>query len=119
VLAFNAGQFAGGLTWGWLVHEGRELQPPASGPLSMAVVVTNDGSLRFVSPESLPSFRAAGDARTAFQSYPALLTGEGRVPAQLRVRSHLVDLDHRDARLAICELADGRVLVALTRFDNL
>lgn len=85
----------------------------------MAVALTNDGSLRFVSPESLPLFRAAGEARNAFQSYPALLTGDGHVPVQLRIRNRLVDLDHRDARLAICELTDGRVLVALTRFDNL
>ena len=28
-----------------------------------------------------------------------------------------IDLAHRDARLAACELRDGRLLVALTRFD--
>jgi hypothetical protein len=30
-----------------------------------------------------------------------------------------VDLLHRDARLALCLLRDGRLMVALTRFDNL
>jgi hypothetical protein len=30
-----------------------------------------------------------------------------------------VNLTHRDARLALCELRDGRWLVALTRFEGL
>ena len=32
VLAFNGGQFAGGRTWGWLVHEGRESAAAGPGP---------------------------------------------------------------------------------------
>jgi len=30
VLALNAGQFEGGIPWGWLVSGGRELQPPGA-----------------------------------------------------------------------------------------
>ena len=56
---------------------------------------------------------------TAFQSYPTLLTGDGFVPRALRSAGSGVDLGHRDARLAIGETRDGRLLVAMTRFDAL
>lgn len=118
VFALNAGQFSGGSPWGWLVSAGRELQPPGRGPLSMAVAVTAVGEHRFVSPESLAVVREAGETREAFQSYPALLVDDGRVPGPLRSWGPL-DLGHRDARLALGVQRDGRVLVALTRFDNL
>ena len=46
-----------------------------------------------------------------------LLTGDGEIPAPLLTPGHGVDLDHRDSRLAIGLLADGSVVVALTRLD--
>jgi exopolysaccharide biosynthesis protein len=39
------------------------------------------------------------------------------VVAPLRAAGRGVDVAHRDARLAIGELRDGRILIALTRFD--
>ena len=44
--------------------------------------------------------------------------GDGEVPEPLRAEGRGVDLAHRDARLAVCLLRDGRLLVALTRFMN-
>lgn len=119
LLAINAGQFSEDGPWGWVVHHGREHRPPGVGPLSMAVVVDTAGRVRFVAAESLSAARARGGVAEAFQSYPVLLTGDGMVPEQLRQRGRGVDLDHRDSRLAIGELRDGRILVALTRFEGL
>ena len=62
--------------------------------------------------------RESGTAQEAFQSYPMLLR-DGVVPVALRQPGSGVDLAHRDARLALGTLADGRVLIALTRFDAL
>lgn len=119
VVAFNAGQFRNDSAWGWLIRDGRELQPPGRGPLSMAVVVTTQGSTRFVPPDSIQELRHSGVVSAAFQSYPALLVDQGRVPDRLMRSTGRVDLSHRDARLSLCTLYDGRILVALTRFDNL
>jgi hypothetical protein len=118
VVALNAGQFTGGAPWGWVVREGREEQPPGSGSLGMALVEDATGAWRLVDASEIAAVRAGG-VRNAFQSYPALLTGAGEVPAPLRGPERGVDLAHRDARLAIGTLADGRVLIALTRFDAL
>jgi hypothetical protein len=52
-----------------------------------------------------------------FQSYPTLLAGEGIVPRALMTPGGGVNLDHRDARLALGETRDGRLLIVLTRFD--
>ena len=52
--------------------------------------------------------------RVAFQSYPRLLQ-DGAVPLAIRT-GRGVDVRHRDTRLAIGELRDGRLLIALTRF---
>jgi exopolysaccharide biosynthesis protein len=41
------------------------------------------------------------------------------VPRPLRQAGLGVDLGHRDSRLALGTLADGRVIIALTRFDAL
>lgn len=41
------------------------------------------------------------------------------MPEPLRAPGRGVDVSHRDARLALGTLPDGRVLVALTRFDAL
>lgn len=57
-----------------------------------------------------------GHVRLAFQSYPALLVGDGRVPWELEAPGRGVDLDHRDSRLALCMDGTGSVIVVLTRF---
>src|SRR5206468_9800779 len=61
---------------------------------------------------------ARGGVREAFQSYPMLLQ-DGAVPAPLSEPGRGVDVRHRDARLALGTLDDGRVVIALTRFDAL
>jgi hypothetical protein len=118
VLALDAGQFRETLPWGWVVHGGRELLSPQYAPLAGAVVVDASGAVRVVPPEAVAAERARGTAREAFQSYPMLLH-DGAVPAPLRAAGRGVDLGHRDARLALGTLADGRLVVALTRFDAL
>ena len=116
VLGVNAGQFTGGQPWGWLVRNGRVEQPPAIGALSMAFSVRADGSAGFVPVTEIPA-DGCGSAVEAFQSYPVLLRGDGEIPPQLATPGFGVDLAHRDARLAIGALRDGRILIALTRFD--
>lgn len=116
VLAVNAGQFQGAAPWGWLVHEGRELQPPGRGPLSSVLVVRRSGAIELLDPSEIAAARTAGDVLEAFQSYPSILIGDGEVPAPLRSPARGVDLAHRDSRVAICTLRDGRLLLALTRF---
>jgi exopolysaccharide biosynthesis protein len=74
--------------------------------------------VRVVPPDSVAAERERGTAREAFQSYPMLLR-DGAVPAALVEAGRGVNLEHRDARLALGTLADGRVVVALTRFDAL
>jgi uncharacterized protein YigE (DUF2233 family) len=117
-LAVNAGQFRGRLPWGWVVTGGRQLLSPGQGPLAGAVVVDRSGAVRVVSPDSVAAEQRRGAAREAFQSYPMLLEN-GATPEAL-VRPGLgVAVDHRDARLALGTLPDGRVVIALTRFDAL
>jgi exopolysaccharide biosynthesis protein len=118
-VALNAGQFTDDGPWGWVVHNGRELRPPGDGPLAMAVVVDSLAAVRVVEADRVAEVRARGGIVEAFQSYPALLVGDGEVPLPLREGGRGVDLEHRDARLAIGELRDGRLLLALTRFDAL
>lgn len=125
LVALNAGQFAGAAPWGWVVHAGREYRPPGRGPLATAVIVEADGSVSFTDDAGVARRRQSGTARhpshvvEAFQSYPALLTGEGEVPALVRAPGPDIDLRHRDARLAIGQLQDGSLLVVMTRFDAL
>lgn len=121
VAAFNAGQFTGSLPWGWVVLRGRELLPPGHGPLSTAVTIDTAGVLHWAPPDSIEPLRHARGIVAAFQSYPTLLEGDGAVPRALQPDAHIagVSLDHGDSRLAIGSLRDGRVLVALTRFDGL
>jgi hypothetical protein len=121
LVAVNAGQFSRMLPWGWLVNEGRELAGPGTGPLSMAVVFDSSGAVRFVAADSIAAERARGHIASAFQSYPALLTGDGDVPPLLRstAPSPIIDLAHRDSRVAIGEMRDGRILIAITRFNAL
>ncbi len=119
VLALNAGQFGSGGAWGWVVRNGVEEQAPGRGPLAPAVVIDRDGAFRIVPAESIGAERASGRVAEAFQSYPALLDGDGAVPEPIRTEGLGVDLRHRDARLAVGELRDGRMLIALTRFEGL
>jgi hypothetical protein len=118
VLALDAGQFRGSLPWGWVVSRGKEVLAPQYAPLAGAVVVDTSGSVRIVAPDSVAVERERGNALEAFQSYPMLLTG-GAVPVPLTEAGLGVDVTHRDARLALGTLEDGRVIVALTRFDAL
>ena len=114
VVAFNAGQFIGGIPWGWLVRDGVETKAPGAGRLAMAFVIDGAGSAMLVSPDELPGVRAR--ARLGFQSYPTLLEDDGSMPWELQAKGRGVDLQHRDSRLALGLLADGSILVALTRF---
>ncbi len=116
VLAFDAGQFRGSLPWGWVLTGGREILTPQFAPLAGAVVVDTSGAVRVVAPAGVAAEHARGAAREAFQSYPMLLEN-GMVPAPIRQEGLGVNIAHRDARLAIGTMADGKVVVALTRFD--
>ena len=117
-LAVNAGQFRGSLPWGWVVSGGREVLAPQHAPLAGAVVVDSSGAVRVVPPGEVAAERRRGGIREAFQSYPMLL--ENGTPPEPLVRAGLgVAVGHRDARLALGTTADGRVILALTRFDAL
>ena len=117
-LAVNAGQFRGSLPWGWVVTGGRQLLSPEYAPLAGAVVVDRSGAVRIVPPGEVAAEQRRGGVREAFQSYPMLL--ENGAPPEALVRPGLgVAIAHRDARLALGTLADGRAVVALTRFDVL
>ena len=118
VLALDAGQFRRSLPWGWVVSRGRELLPPEFAPLAGAVAVDSSGSVWVVPPESVAAVRQRGSVVEAFQSFPMLLR-DGVVASALQEPGHGVDVGHRDARLALGTLPDGRVVIALTRFDGL
>ena len=47
-----------------------------------------------------------------------MIDERGEVPRQIREPGLGVDTEHRDSRLAIGALADGRLLVAITRFSG-
>jgi hypothetical protein len=119
LVALNAGQFTSRGPWGWLVSGGAERRPPGTGPLAPALVIDTAGGVRLVPADSIAALRGGRGVREAFQSYPALLEGDGTIPAALRREGSGVDLTHRDARLAIGLLRGGEVLVALTRFEGL
>ena len=120
-VAVNAGQFVGSMPWGWVVLDGRVFLSPGHGPLSTAVLIDSTGRFQWVDGDGVARAAQSGALpRFAFQSYPTLLTGDGDVPMPLRAPvPGGVDLAHRDARLALGELRDGRVIIALTRFDAL
>lgn len=119
IVALNAGQFTSAGPWGWLVRDRDELRAPGQGPLAPALVVDTAGAVRLVPPDSIEALRGSGTVRQAFQSYPSLLVADGEVPRPLREAGRGVDLEHRDARLAIGLRRDGRLLVAMTRFEGL
>jgi uncharacterized protein YigE (DUF2233 family) len=115
-LAMNIGLYSGIAPWGWTVMSSEEVRPPGQGPLSTAIAWDAAGRVRWLSPDQIGAARAGGDVVEAIQSYPTLLDQDGKVPLPLRQRGLGVDVDHRDGRLAIGELADGRLLIAITRF---
>jgi hypothetical protein len=114
ILAVNAGQFVTAMPWGWVVVDGVQRLRPGRGPLSTSVAIDAAGGVRWAHGDSIPP---AGVV-TGFQSYPTLLAGDGRVPAMLREKGS-VSLTHRDARLALGQMRDGRLLLAMSRFDVL
>ena len=114
--AVNAGQFTATLPWGWVVAGGQERLGPGRGPLSSAFIVDRAGAVRIVDGDTLTTIRSGRNIVAAFQSYPSLLTGDGDVPVALRAPC-AINCTHRDARLALGLDRDGKVLVALTRFD--
>lgn len=115
VFAVNAGQFVQALPWGWVVLQGRQFLAPGSGPLSVAIMMDSSGTLHWMRGDDVLRHPPA-HVEWAFESYPALLDS-GVVPEPLRGSGRGLDVAHRDARLALGRLADGTVLVALTRFD--
>lgn len=116
-VALNAGMFVDALPWGWVVLNGSERLAPGTGPLSSALVGLRDGSLAWVDGDDVSAWRRRSDVAFAFQSYPSLLTADGRVPSEL-LEAGAIDLDHRDARLAIGLDRDGQLLVVMTRLDT-
>lgn len=119
VVALNAGQFTRFAPWGWVVTGGKELQRPGRGPLSAAIAWDGKGRTRWLDPDEIEPARERGDIADAFQSYPVLLDRNGDVPLALTDENSGVDVSHKDGRLAIGMLADGRLLIALTRFNGL
>jgi len=121
LVAVNAGQFLMTMPWGWLVMNGIERLAPGPGPLSTAMAVDSAGALHWIAGDSLalsPGLLAKDRAVTGFQSYPTLLA-YGEVPGPLRAPGQGVDLEHRDARLAIGGMRDGRLLIVMTRYATL
>ena len=119
LMAVNVGQFIRTQPWGWVVLNGREYLAPGAGPLSTALAVDSSGAVRWIGPTELANPASRRGFVAAFQSYPTLLTADSEVPAPLRERGRGIDVEHRDARLGIGALADGRLLIVLTRFDGL
>ncbi len=113
-VALNAGQFLQSMPWGWVVLDGHQFLSRGKGPLTTAVVVDSDGVFHWIHGDTrVPAGIAVA---FAFQSYPTLLRG-GDVPADLQAAGGMLDVAHRDARLALGALPDGRIVVAMTRFD--
>ena len=119
VVALNAGQFTGATPWGWLVTGGTELHSPGRGPLTVAMAWNEANQLQWLDQDEIEPARRRGDVVEAFQSYPALLDRDGDVPPALTDERLGVDVTHRDGRLAIGTLPDGRLIIALTRFHGL
>jgi exopolysaccharide biosynthesis protein len=98
---------------------GEEVRPPGHGPLSTAIAWDRDGAVRWLRPDQIAGQRARGGIVEAFQSYPTLIDSRGELPRQIVQKGMGVRVEHRDGRLAIGGLADGRLLVAMTRFHGL
>lgn len=119
IVAVNVGQFIRTLPWGWVVLDGREFLAPGRGPLATAIAVDASGGVRWIGPDGMNDSGVRRDVVAAFQSYPTLLRADGAVPEPLREPGRGIDVEHRDARLGVGALADGRLLLVLTRFDAL
>lgn len=119
IVAVNVGQFVRALPWGWVMIDGRQFLAPGQGPLSTAIAVDSSGAVRWIGPDGLSDPHLRRGVTAAFQSYPTLLTKDGEIPGPLREPGLGVDVSHRDARLGVGQLADGRLLIVLTRFDGL
>jgi hypothetical protein len=117
LVALNAGQFPRAMPWGWVVLHGREFLAPGHGPLSTGVAIDSSGGVRWIPGNALTDPSARRGAAFAFQSYPTLLATDGTVPPALRTGGRGIDVEHRDARLAIGQTRGGRLIIALTRFD--
>ena len=117
IVAVNVGQFVRTLPWGWVVLDGRQFLAPGSGPLSTAVAVDSSGAAHWIGPDDVTDPGVRRGVVTAFQSYPTLLDADGNIPEPLREPGRGIDVKHRDARLGIGVLDDGRLLIVLTRFD--
>lgn len=118
ILAMNAGMFNAGAPFGWVVMDRQEVGMIGTGAIAPAFVEDSIGGLALVPAESLHIRRAQRGVRLAFQSYPELLRDDGTLPAMIRPGTAAIDLQHRDGRLALGHLRDGRWLVALTRFEG-
>lgn len=114
IFAVNAGQFVNTMPWGWVMIGGRQILRPGPGPLASAIAIDAEGGVRWSHGDSLAD---VSGVVTGFQSYPTLLAGDGVVPEPLRSPGGAVNLTHRDARLALGQARDGRLLIAMTRFD--
>lgn len=114
ILAVNAGQFVSTMPWGWVAIDGRQRLRPGFGPLSSAVAIDAAGHVRWMHGDSLLD---ATGVVAGFQSYPTLLAGDGVVPPALRASGGGVSRTHHDARLALGQTRDGRLLIVMTRFD--
>lgn len=117
LLAMNAGQFTDNGPWGWVVHRGREWQIPGRGPLSGVFAVDSSGRVTIGDTDQLDGVRRAGRFREALQSFPLVLH-KGRPPQMLCAPTPGLDRTHRDIRLAVGVRTDGRVIIALTRYDG-
>jgi len=119
IMAVNVGQFVRTLPWGWVVLDGHQFLAPGSGPLATAIAVDSSGTVRWIGPDSVKDASVRRGVVAAFQSYPTLLSADGEIPGPLRQPGRGIDVEHRDARLGLGALPDGRLLVVLTRFDAL
>lgn len=115
LMAVNAGQFGVVMPWGWVVLDGRRFLAPGRGPLASTIAIDSSGAIRWHHAD-VPVDRIR--AKWAFQTYPTLLNG-GAVPLPLQGEGRGLDVDHRDARVALGRMADGKLLIAMTRFDAL
>ena len=114
VFAINAGQFLQSMPWGQVVLDGSQWLSAGRGPLASTVMIDSSGRVSLAHARTVDQRGVAW----AFQSYPTLLR-DGDVPLELQAADRGIDVEHRDARAAIGVMADGRLLVALTRFDAL
>ena len=121
ILAVNAGQFESTMPWGWVRIGGQRWLPAQRGPLAPALLLDASGTLHWIPGDRVAAaamLSASSGIQWAFQSYPALIADDSIV-WPLRGAGRGVSVTHRDARAALCLARNGKLLVALTRFDAL